>query len=452
MVGSIDGLASGLNTGDIISQLIAIERQGQLRLKRTQAQTENAITALQSLNTRFLAIKTATDPFIKTTGTAWTAMSTSSSDPTRATATTTAGADPGEVTFAIKQLAAAEVQKSSGTVTSTSDVIATADFTITKDGTTTTIAAGDGTLSTVVKAINDAKAGVTASAVQITDGSYALQLTSTTTGDTAITVDGDPFAGSPLGLVGVVTEGRNAELQVGVAADGSGGYAVTRKTNTVTDLLAGTTIQLLKQDPTAAVTVKTTGDSAAVADGVAKMVAEINAVLAEISKSSSYDGTTKKAGILHAEGGVRTLRNQLVNAVSGTSTSTPGLVGVSVQRDGTVLFDRAKFLKAWEADPAAVQATLGKDGLAGRVAAVADGASRAKDAPGGTGILTAAIQNRERTIAGLKSDILKWDRRLELREQRLVAQFTALEKALGSAQSQGQWLAGQIAGLPTYGG
>jgi flagellar hook-associated protein 2 len=452
MVGSIDGLASGLNTGQIISQLIQIERQGQLRLKRTQAQTENSITALQSLNTKFLAAKTATDPFTKATGTGWTAMSTSSSDPTRASATTTAGAAPGQVTFAIKQLAAAEVQKSAGTVGSTADVVATADFTITKDGTSTSIAVGDGKLSTVVKAINDAGAGVTATAVQISAGSYALQLTSTTTGDTLISVDGDPFAGSTLGTVGVVTEGKNAELQVGVAADGSGGYAVTRKTNTVTDLLAGTTINLLKQDPTVAVTVKTTGDSAAVADGVAKMVAEINAVLAEIAKTTSYDSTTKKAGILHAEGGVRSLRDQLTNAVTGSTTSTPGLVGVSVQRDGTVLFDRAKFLAAWEADPAGVEATLGKDGLAGRVAAVADAASRPKDAAGGTGILTGAIANRERTITGLKADILRWDQRLELREQRLVAQFTALEKALGAAQSQGQWLAGQIAGLPNYGG
>ena len=30
--------------------------------------------------------------------------------------------------------------------------------------------------------------------------------------------------------------------------------------------------------------------------------------------------------------------------------------------------------------------------------------------------------------------------------------YKAMEKALGSAQQQGQWLAGQIAGLPSWGG
>lgn len=445
MVGSIDGLASGLNTGDIIAKLMAIERQGQTRLKATKTETESAIGALRTLNGKFLAVKTATDAFTLPTGTGFSLMTTTSSDPSRATATTRAGAATGEVTFKVNQLATTAVLKSSGTVSSPGTKVALADFLITKDGSSKTVSVGDGTLSSVVAGINNAKAGVTASAVQISPGQFALQLTSTTSGATAISIEGVPFTGG-LGSVAEVTPGKNAVLQVGVAADGTGGYQVTRTSNTFDDLLPGTTITLLKQDP-APITVRTIADNSGIADGVAKLIGEINAAAAEISRTASYNASTKTAGVLNAEGAVRSLRSRLSAAVTGSTTSTPGLVGISVQRDGTVLFDRAKFMKALETDPAKVQATIGKDGLAGRLAAVAQAASAPTGATGGAGLITTAISNREQTVTRLQSDIKQWDRRLELREQRLVTQFASLEKAIGTAKSQGQWLAGQLAAL-----
>ncbi len=296
MVGSIDGLASGLNTGEIISQLMAIERQGQTRLRTTQTQTESAISALRTINGKFLAIKTATDAFTLPTGTGFSLMTTTSSDPTRATATTRAGATPGEVTFRVDGLATTAVLKSTGTVSDlTKTKVALADLVLTKDGKTTTVAVGDGTLNSVVAGINNAKVGVTASAVQVSPGAYALQVTSTTSGVTSISLDG--LFSADFGTVAQVTAGKDAVLQVGVAADGTGGYQVTRKTNTFDDLLPGTTIALLKKD-TAPVTVRTTADNGGIADGVAKLVAEINAAAAEISRTGSYNASTKTAGVL----------------------------------------------------------------------------------------------------------------------------------------------------------
>lgn len=452
---SVDGLVSGLNTSSIISQLMQLERQGQVRLQTRQRETEGAIAALQALNTKFLGVTNATKSL--TTGTGWDLAAATSSDTTRATAQATAGAASGDLTFLVKQLAGSEILKSSGTVADTNVTqVATGPVTITKDGVSKSVDVGDGTLGAIVKAINGAGAGVTATAVQVSTGAYSLQLTSTTTGNTAITVDdgagGNPFASSTLGTVGVLTEGRDALLQVGVAADGSGGYQVSRKTNTISDLLAGTTITLLKQDTAIPVTVKTTSDAAGIADGVAKLVDAINATLSEMTRTGSYDLNTKRGGPLHGDSGIRSLRSQLATAVTGSSSSSAGLSGVSVQRDGTVLFDRQKFLDALAKDPAAVKTALGPSGLAGRVAAVAERASRSATAAGGAGVITSSITSRESNVAALKQNIASWDQRLALREQRLVAQFASLEKALGASRSQGQWLAGQIAGLPSYGG
>jgi flagellar hook-associated protein 2 len=466
MAGSVDGMISGLDTSTIISQLMRLERTGQDRLKTRQAATESSITALRALNTRFLSIVTAAKALTATTG--WNAAAATTSDAARASATSKPGALAGDLTFTVTQLASSEVWKTSGTVGSIDAQVATAgaSFTITKDGVSTPVSVGDGTLGSVVTAINAAGTGVRASAVQVAPGSFSLQLSSSTSGSTTLSVGSDPFAAT-LGPLAQLTPGRDALLQVGVAADGTGGYQVTRTTNTVDDLLKGTTITLLKQDPGTPVSVTVAGDSAKVADGVAAMVDAVNAALHEITRTGSYDAASKRGGVLHGDSSVRSLRGQLVNAVTGGSGTSPALAGVSVQRDGSVAFDRSRFLTALAADPEGVQARLGAGtpetvvggvttpavpGLAGRLTAVADAASRGQGAAGGTGILTAAVANRERSSTSLRTDISRWDQRLKLREERLVAQFARLETVLGSAQQQGQWLAGQIAGLPGYGG
>lgn len=466
MAGSVDGMVSGLDTSTIISQLMSLERSGQDRLKTRQAATESSITALRALNTRFLSITTAAKGLSATTG--WNAATATTTDATRASATSKPGALAGDLSFTVTQLASSEVWKTSGTVASPDAQVAAAgaSFTISKDGATKSISVGDGKLGSVVTAINAADAGVTASAVQVAPGSFTLQLTSSTSGETALSVGSDPFTAT-LGPLARLTAGRNATLQVGVAADGTGGYQVTRKTNTVDDLLKGTTISLLRQDPTTPVSVKVASDSGKIADGVAAMVDAVNSALNEITRTGSYDANTKKGGVLYGDGSVRSLKAQLVSAVTGGSGTSPAVAGVSVQRDGSVAFDRAKFLTALAADPDGVQARLGAGtpeqvtggvttaavpGLAARLTAVAEAASRGQGATGGTGILTAAVANRERSISSLRTDISRWDTRLKLREERLVAQFARLETVLGSAQQQGQWLAGQIAGLPGYGG
>lgn len=450
---TIDGLVSGLNTTQIISQLMTLERRSQDRLKVEQTSAQTGISALRSLNAKFLSLAGSAKTLLGASG--WNPATATTSDVTRASVTTAAGAAAGEVTFTVQRLATAEVLRSSGTVTAPGDVVAApgGTFTITTSGTAVSVSTGDGTLAGVVAGINAAQAGVTATTVQVSPGAHVLQLTATTSGAATITVDGDPFAGSTLGQVTEVTAGANALLRVGVAADGSGGYAVERTSNTITDLLSGTTLTLAKQDASVPVTVRVASDSAAVADSVAKLVDALNATLAEMTRTGSYDPTTKKSGPLHGDGAVRALRSQLLSGVSGTSANASAIAGISVQRDGTVAFDRTRFLTALAADPGGVRARLGEGtpgapGLASRLSAIADAASRPKDTGAGTGLLTAAIGNRERSVTALQSDIARWDSRLEVREQRLVAQFTAMEKALGSAQQRGQWLAGQIASLP----
>lgn len=65
----------------------------------------------------------------------------------------------------------------------------------------------------------------------------------------------------------------------------------------------------------------------------------------------------------------------------------------------------------------------------------------------GDGILTEKDKSYEKQIKDLKDQAEKMERRLELRQERLVSQFVALEKALSTMQSQGNWLTSQIGQL-----
>jgi flagellar hook-associated protein 2 len=67
-----------------------------------------------------------------------------------------------------------------------------------------------------------------------------------------------------------------------------------------------------------------------------------------------------------------------------------------------------------------------------------------------TGPLHLALDGLQRVQTSITDQIASWDNRLALRETALRRQFSAMEAALGQAKNQSTWLAGQIAGLPTY--
>lgn len=310
-------------------------------------------------------------------------------------------------------------------------------------------AAGGSTLAQVVSGINAAGIGVTAAAVQVSPGAYRLQVTSTTTGaasGVSLSSGAFPAGTSSLGTLQTLTDGSDAVLTVG---SGPGAYEVRRTSNVVSDLVAGVTLTLGKADPGTAVTVEIATDTAGLAKQAGALTDAVNAALAEIDALTRFDPVTKKGGLLVGDGLLRRLRTELLRAVTdpvaASTIGSPGSNGVSAQRDGTVKLDSARFLEAWTADPAAVQSLF--TAVATRVGSTVERITDRTD-----GLVPGAIRSKESQVRGITERISSWDSRLALRELALRRQFTAMEKALGAAQQQGQWLAGQIAGLPSWGG
>ena len=469
---SIDGLSSGLDTTSIIKQLMQLERQPQARLQTRQSTAESSILALRTLNSKFLAIGTATAAFgaqlpsqTSPAGTTdFELTKATSSDAARVSVAAVPGAAAGSLRFNVEQLASASSYVVDATFAGQTAKVSPAgnDFVLIKGegGDSVHISTAGGTLAETVAAINRSGAGVAATTVQIRPGEYQLQLTSTTTGeDTALELD--DADGVAVGLTRTEV-GKDARIVL------AGCTTVQRPINTISDVLDGVTLTLTKADtvltprvqgtppapdtpPTfadAPVAVTVAKDTDGIVAKVQALVDAINAARTEARSLTAFDPATKVKGRLHGDSAVRSLVDRVRTTVSG-DTDGPALAGITVRRDGTVELDKTKLVAALEKDPVAVEAALGRDGLAGRLHELADDVTRGTGAAGGPGLLTNAITSRERQVERFRDDIAQWDVRLALKEKTLQRTYTALETAPGRARSQGQWLAGQLASLPS---
>src|SRR5690349_14183908 len=102
MSASIGGLASGLDTATIISQLMQLEAVQQNQLKSRVTQKQTAVSAMQSLNTKLAALAKSSTELSAATG--WSPVTASSSyDKVSVTAGT--GALPTQVSLTVGSLA-----------------------------------------------------------------------------------------------------------------------------------------------------------------------------------------------------------------------------------------------------------------------------------------------------------------------------------------------------------
>jgi flagellar hook-associated protein 2 len=436
---SIGGLASGLDTATIISQLMQLEAAPQTRLKARVTTETSEVTALQSLNTKLSALATKAATLAKDT--TWSAVTATSSNSSITVATAT-GATPASfgvtVTAVAKthQLGFANAAALTDNVTgATSTKVMLNRF----DGTPVELDTQDGTLQGLVSAINSPAnaTGLHATALK-TSGGYRLLVESTATGAAQ---DFDLTAADGSALLGgaTVRAGSDASLDLGL------GITVTSTSNTFTDLVPGVSLTLA-----ASTAVGTTSSidlkhsSTDLSTSVSDLVASMNTILSEIETDTAYNATTKKGAVLSGDGLARDLSSKLLSTVFSDSGTSLSKLGISTTRDGRLTFDATAFATAYAADPdgTAAQFTTAGNGFATRVQTLA---KQVSDPLNGT--ISAAITGRQTGITRLQTSIDDWDIRLALRKDTITAQFTALETAMSTMQSQSSWLTSQLASL-----
>lgn len=329
---------------------------------------------------------------------------------------------------------------SGGTATLASGVTLTtgAHLAVGKAATNLITTTATSTLADLVYAMNTSGSPAGAAVVDTGDGTLSPSrfiLTATGTGTAgALTISSTGLNVFGAGQLSTVTAAQDAKIVVG-------GTTITRSSNTVTDLLPGVTLGLLKTASN--VNIGVTRDSTSSGNLVSSLVTTVNALISNAKASTAYNSVTKTSGPLSGDSGARSVPGSLLE-LFGSTTGTGGTVvlsqlGIQTSRDGTLTFDAAAFATRVQADP---------DGVASLVSAFAkkleDYAKAATDSTGAVGLGKA---NAGAEITRRQRQIDDFEVRMSIMQKRYSAKFAALDAALGSLKQQQNRLAGQINGL-----
>lgn len=345
---NVGGLVSGLDTNAMVDSLMQVERIPIMRLEQRRAGYQAKDQAWQDVATRLSALRAAVDPL---SGGFAGFVTAASSHETAATVAVTGEPAPGALTFTIDQLAARH-QAAGGSYASPDAAVGAGDLTISIGGVNHVVATDGGTtLAELAQRIGDLDAGVHAAVVALDATNHTLLITADDSGAASSFTASGTQAG--LGSFGVVQQGTDAALTVG---SGPGALTISRSSNTVTDLVAGATIEL-RETSTSPVTVSVARDPDAAVAAVQGFVDELNAALGTIGDLTRYDPEAQVGGPLTGDATARTLALDLRHALSGTvlggAYPYAGSVGISIDRTGTFTFDEAKLRDAladdWDA-------------------------------------------------------------------------------------------------------
>lgn len=453
MANGASGLASGIDTGSIIEQLLAVERRPRIKLQLRERQVEARENAFRDISTRLRNLKMAAAD-LRSLATWGDTQTVSSSDETKATARRTSNAGPGGYSIDITALARAEQR----TFTFTAD--ATNPFDLTIDGVPVNLAAGE-TLDGAVAKIN-ATAGIT---VYATNVNNKLVLSHKETGDVRIT-------SSATGTASLAEDTTKEILGQDAAYKINGGTTQYSAKNVVAGAIAGIELTLKGITPAGAPMTINVGpagaDREAVKNKLKTFVDQYNSTVEFINSKvkekkvvnpqtdADYlkgvlSGDTMSRGVLaqlrqalsDVVGDATDTLNDNYDSLAEIGISTGGAVGASTLNQdaiaGKLSFDEAKFNAAMDANNGAVKQMLGAvanfDGMAQRFERIIDPYTQT------AGTIDTRISGTGSEKTRIRSQIDAIDRRLERKELLLKAQFQAMESAMAKSQSAGNYLA-----------
>ncbi len=393
---SSPGVGSNLDVNSIVSQLMSIERQPLTSLDRKEAGYQAKLSAYGTLKGALSSFQTSVRALSDISK--FQIVKASSADTTVLSASASSIAVPGTYSVEVTKLAQSQKLVATGQASTTAAIgtgTLSFDFGTISGGTfnsvtgkytgatytsngagvkTVTIDASNNSLAGIRDAINNAKIGVSATIVNDGGASpYRLALTSTSIGKTnSIKITGgdaglsallghDPANDAGQNLSETVTA-QNAELKVD-------GVAVSKTSNSISDVIQGVTLNLLKTNVGTPTVVTTTRDTASVTSAVNTFVKAYNDINKTLGDLSAYDVATQQAAILQGDSSVNSIRSQLRNTLTSTlagiggSYTTLSQIGIAFQKDGTLAVDSTKLQSAIDSnfsDIASLFAATGK--------------------------------------------------------------------------------------------
>ena len=342
------------------------------------------------------------------------------------------------------------------------------------------------TLNEIINRINYSNAGVTAFYDPLTD---SITLQNKKTGSFAITVEdvtGNLMAALNLDKDTTMIMGENASFTI---AGFNNDQPIYSSSNEVRDVIPGLSLTLV-EETTEPVRIKVEQDLDGIKNVITNFINQYNSTVRFLNEKlkektvtdkewDEMTDTERRMGLLSGDGVLRNVRSNLlaqaIDPVEGADGIFKMLASIGIESvwdgsgidSGTLKIDDKKLTEAIRNNPDGVARLFFNDldadgkvdrdsdgkalehGVAVRLLDYLDNLLDTKANKNGVkgGVIPRQQDELDSSIKRLQTRIDEFDARMEKREEQLLRQFTALERALAAMQSQSQWLAGQLAGL-----
>lgn len=452
------GLFSGLETGKIISQLMAAERRPIELLSRKMVGFETKVSSYGGISSALSSLKNALSALKRNS---FLSVSALSSDNTVFTASAASSASEGTYSIKINNIAKSQSIYSQAF---TNEADAVADLSVigaqklrvqvgSSAAVDITIDSTNNTLTGIRNAINNANADVRASVIN--DGAgYRLVLNSNATGDSnriKIMIDEDnngAFEETPAetdsgGLSriafnaaydsnGNVTSGITNMTQSQAASNASlliNGLEVSRSSNLTNDLISGVTINLMKNSSGNTLNLSVSRDVSKIMNNINSFVSAYNSVMNAAKKASD------KSAALGADSVVRAITGGLRSVIS-TEYADKSLLRFGMNHDkfAVLSLNSSTFENSIKNNLQDVINTFDAmaNDLENKINTYINNLIPVR---------TTGVKN---SIKFIESRIENMERMLENKETAYRKRFIALEKTLGELQQSGNFLTRQF--------
>ncbi|AMR66923.1 flagellar filament capping protein FliD [Aquipseudomonas alcaligenes] len=257
---------------------------------------------------------------------------------------------------------------------------------------------------------------------------------------------------SSTGAAGIITQAKSAVLFVD-------GLKVVSDSNSVTTAVEGVTLSLVSAqsatDIAAGKTIDITvgTDKATVKGNLQKFVDAYNSMMTTVGQLTAVvpvgeddaPVTGALVGDVTARGLVAGLRAELVKMSSDGSIKALAQLGITTQKDGTLKIDDTVLSSALDNNFDQVAEYLAGDkGLMGRLE------SNVNDYLKTNGVLDQRTKALQSTLTNIDDQREALDLRIEKLQERLVAQYTAMDQLVASLKKTSESLTNQLASLPGF--
>lgn len=456
---TFSGLATGLDTDKIITQLMEIERAPITRLETKKTTETDRLAAYAQFKTTLDGLKTAVSDMTLTSQVRSNTVSLSANAPFTATS---ANANSGSYNIAVTQLAQVQKTISDGLSSQTDAVLGTGTFTLSKGGTDTviTVDSTNNSLLGLAAAINEQSATTGIKATIINDGSatpYRLALTGVDSSTTFTT-------SNTLAPTAMVTTTTQAAQQAEAYIDG---IKVVSNSNTISGAISGVTLNLngvSEADATKTPPFKTSlleikSDTGALKEKLTNFVSSYNKTMDWIlSGYAEFGGATVPdddpdtvdllGSVLRGDSSISSVKRGLQNALSSVINTSGSMkllseLGITTQLNGTLAQNNTKMDDALANNfEGVVKLLAGEDST--------DGVMKKLNSylltvtSGTTGLYATKKKLYDLSAKRIDDQILNMEPRMVKKEARLRAQYTAMENLVSKLNAQGDFLTQQM--------